>query len=114
MNKKMNIKEMFAKYESDPEYIKGLMETNFLSDIYEIMESNNITKSELAKRMNVSRQYITKLFRGYANFTLMTLAQIAVALDLEPEIRLKPRNTVKKEIRKVKKQSKYYNNNVNV
>jgi len=89
MNKKMNIKEMYKEYENDPEFMKGLMVTNFLSEVYEIMENNHITKSELAKRMKVSRQYITKLFTGYANFTLMTLVQISIALGVKPEIKLK-------------------------
>jgi plasmid maintenance system antidote protein VapI len=88
MNKKMSIKEMYKEYENDPEFMKGLMVTNFLSEVYEIMENNHIKKSELAKRMNVSRQYITKLFTGYANFTLMTLAQISIALNLDINIKL--------------------------
>lgn len=89
MSKKMTIQEMYKKYENDPEYVKGLMVTNFLAEVYEIMKNNHITKSELAKRMKVSRQYITKLFTGYANFTLMTLAQISIALEVKPEIKLK-------------------------
>ena len=85
----MTIKEMYKEYENDPEFVKGLMVTNLLGDIFEIMEINHISNSELAKRMKVSRQYVTKLFNGYANFTLMTLVQISIALGVKPEIKLK-------------------------
>lgn len=89
MSRKKRIEEMYEEYKNDPEFVKGQMVTDLLGDIFRIMELNNISNSELAKRMNVSRQYITKLFNGYANFTLMTIAQIAVALNMKPEISLK-------------------------
>lgn len=101
MKKKRTIKEMYKKYENDPEFIKELMVSNLLADIFEDMEKNNISNAELARRMNVSRQYITKLFNGYANFTLMTLAQIAVALNLIPEISLKQKDNKERKYKKI-------------
>ncbi|WP_414041529.1 helix-turn-helix domain-containing protein [Acidithiobacillus sp. M4-SHS-6] len=45
-------------------------------------EEKNISRSELASRIETSLPYITKVMRGDANFTLETMAKIAMAVCL--------------------------------
>lgn len=51
--------------------------TELLSDL---MASEGITKSELARRLGRSRAYVTQALRGQRNLTLRTLADLAGAV----------------------------------
>ncbi len=47
------------------------------------MKKHNISRSELAQRMDVSEAFISRIFSEYQNFTLKTLAKLEVALGME-------------------------------
>ncbi len=73
--------------------LKGDFEFRFETIIYRLtekiaqkMEEKKITRTELAKRMNVSSPYVTKILRGNANFTLRSMLSLADALDQELKI----------------------------
>lgn len=59
--------------------------------IIDAMESSRVSRSELARRLNVSPAYITKILRGQANLSLDSLAKLAFALDLKWECILIPK-----------------------
>jgi transcriptional regulator with XRE-family HTH domain len=48
--------------------------------ICELMEQNQVTRSELAQRLGKSRGYITQLLDGTANMTIRTLSDVYLAL----------------------------------
>ena len=54
--------------------------------ISEKMQEKKISRTEMAKRMNVSSPYVTKILRGNANFTLRTMLSLADALEQELRI----------------------------
>ena len=56
--------------------------------IIDVMESGGVSRSELARRLNVSPAYITKVFRGHANLSLESLAKLAFALGMKWECAL--------------------------
>ncbi|MCB1234477.1 MAG: helix-turn-helix transcriptional regulator [Verrucomicrobiae bacterium] len=45
------------------------------------MKEQEVTKSELARRIGTSPAYVTKILRGETNFTLDTMVKIAHALN---------------------------------
>lgn len=47
-----------------------------------LMEIQNISKSNLAKRLGVSRQYVTDLLNGRKSITLQSARKIAHALEV--------------------------------
>ena len=47
------------------------------------MEQMKITQKQLAKRMNCSQQYISKILKGKENLSLETLTKIENALDIQ-------------------------------
>ena len=61
----------------------------FLRRILLRMKELGVNQSELAKRMNVSRPYITKVLRQDVNVSFRTAAKLARALkmDFMPELR---------------------------
>jgi len=50
--------------------------------VLQILKEKNITQTELAQRMGVSRQQVTKIVKGQENITLETIDKIEQALDV--------------------------------
>ncbi len=74
-------RQMFQEAESHADYwIDGPI-TEFVEDLARLMEEQGVTRAELARRMGTSRAYITKVLGGDANFTLLTMVKLAMALD---------------------------------
>ena len=69
----------------------------FLRRILLRMKELGVNQSELAKRMNVSRPYITKVLRQDVNFSFRTAAKLARALkmDFMPELRPQEEQLIK-------------------
>lgn len=62
----------------------------FLRQVLLRMKQLGLNKTELAKRMNVSRPYITKVLSGDVNFSFATAAKLANALQMDflPELKV--------------------------
>ena len=56
-----------------------------------LMDSQGVTKAELARRVGKSRAYVTQSLSGKSNWTLATLASFADALNADAVVDLKPR-----------------------
>ena len=61
----------------------------FLRQILKRMKELGMSQTDLARRMKVSRPYITKVLRQDVNFSFRTAAKLANALkmDFMPELR---------------------------
>ena len=57
--------------------------TVFIRMLVARMKELGVTKSALARRMNVSRCYITNAFNGKANFTFASACHFAKALEMD-------------------------------
>lgn len=57
------------------------------------MKDLGLSQSALAKRMNVSRPYISKVLRSDVNISFATACKLARALQMDfcPELRERPR-----------------------
>jgi transcriptional regulator with XRE-family HTH domain len=53
---------------------------NVARRISDVMADQDVSRSELARRLDVSPAYITKVLRGHANLTIQTMAKIAFVL----------------------------------
>jgi transcriptional regulator with XRE-family HTH domain len=65
-------------------YEEGLF-IDVATRVIDAMETKNVSRAELARRLNVSPAYVTKILRGHANLSLESLAKLAFALDLKWE-----------------------------
>ena len=56
------------------------------------MKQLGVNQSELARRMKVSKPYITKVLRQDVNFSFRTAAKLARALEMDffPDLRERP------------------------
>ena len=66
----------------------------FLRRIRRRMKQLGVNQTELAKRMKVSKPYITKVLRQDVNFSFRTAAKLASALEMDffPDLREKSKN----------------------
>jgi len=83
-------KDMFAEARRMPEYWEEGAILDFTEALYIAMEEQGVTRAELARRLGTSQAYITRVLGGHANFTLKTMAKLALALGLQLEVGLGP------------------------
>lgn len=65
---------------------------DFAEEVEIFMKRKKISRADLAKKMDTSAPYVSKVLRGEANFTLETMVKIAMAVDAEIEVHLIERN----------------------
>ena len=71
------------KLENDPDFLADVERSKFVNLALAAMEEKQINRSELARRIGKSRQYVQKLLDEDArvSFTLKTITNVLFALD---------------------------------
>jgi len=91
----MMTKEFLEDYLENPENKRVFLQETLIEDvteaIYEAMELTEVSRTDIAKMLKVSKARISKMLEGSSNITLRTLSDICFALDVTPDIRLKPK-----------------------
>jgi transcriptional regulator with XRE-family HTH domain len=75
-----DFQEMLNQIKSSESYDKEVLRGEISDQIACLMQATGVSKAELARRLNKSRAYVTKILQGNANFTLDSLVQIARVL----------------------------------
>lgn len=83
-------RDLAKEAESSVEYWTDVAVNDFARELHELMKRRNVSNAELARRLGVERQYISKLLGG-ANVTLQTMVKLAMALDGVVRVRLEQR-----------------------
>jgi antitoxin component HigA of HigAB toxin-antitoxin module len=68
--------------------------TEFIEDVWRLMEEQKVSRAELARRLGSSRAYVTKLLGGNANFTLQTMVKVAMAFGAQVHVHVAGRDTL--------------------
>ena len=55
-----------------------------------LMAAQNVSKADLARRLNNSRAWVMQLLSGKANMTVRTVAEVAFTLGAEVKLRAQP------------------------
>lgn len=78
----------------DPEFRRLLsieaLVTEASEMIARLMAEQNVSKADLARKLNKSRAWVTQLLSGKANMTVRTLAEVVYALDAEVKLNAQP------------------------
>ena len=82
--------EWFAEYKDDPGYQFELTSIAVGEGIIEALLRLGLTRSELAKRLRVSRPRISQILAGDENLTLRTLVGVATALESKLWVHFEP------------------------
>ena len=73
-------------------HVEGVI-LEFTEDLVARMETEGVSNAELAKRLDASPAYVTKVLRGSTNFTMETMVKIARALNADVRVHLQPVGT---------------------
>lgn len=78
----------------DPEFRRLLTIEALVAEASEsiarLMAEQDVSKADLARRLNKSRAWVTQLLNGRANMTVRTLAEVVYALDAEVKLNTQP------------------------
>ncbi len=74
--------------QTQQEVVRGLI----TAKIYALLQQANLSKTELAQRMGISKPAISGLMSGNRNFTIDKLTEIAYLFNLTPKIDFVPLN----------------------
>jgi transcriptional regulator with XRE-family HTH domain len=78
----------------DPEFRRQLSVEALVAEasetIAKLMVQQNMSKADLARRLNKSRARVTQVLSGRTNLTIRTLAEVACALDAEVKLYAQP------------------------
>ena len=91
------LEKLDKEFANDPEYIVHGILLDITEDICRAMEQQGITRSELANRLGVSRQYVTNFLNTPTNTTLKSIVQFAQAVGLEVSLEQRPTDRVGRE-----------------
>ncbi|MEA3403748.1 MAG: helix-turn-helix transcriptional regulator [Armatimonadota bacterium] len=79
------------EFEGDPEYMLFRTVDRIVDQICHAMEEEGVSQSELARRLDVSRQHISSFLADPGNPTMQTVVQMAHALGLTINVELRRR-----------------------
>ena len=78
----------------DPEFRRLLSIEALVAEaseaIAKLMAEQNVSKADLARRLNKSRAWVTQLLSGKANMTVRTLAEVMYSLDSKVKLHAQP------------------------
>ncbi|MDA8304698.1 MAG: helix-turn-helix transcriptional regulator [Deltaproteobacteria bacterium] len=80
-NAEKHLKEKLKNPKFKETYELERVKVALAQKIAETRDEHNLSQSELAKRMNVSQQFISQVESGEGNLTLETLSKLAQSLN---------------------------------
>jgi len=80
MSKTPKFSQLVERAKQHDAYWTDRASLEFVVDVYRLMQQQGTTKSALARKLNTSPAYVTKVFRGDTNFTLETMVRLARAV----------------------------------
>jgi len=91
--KKKSFRKVFAEAQKRESYWVAETILDFTENIYRLMEQKKISKADLAKALQVSPAYVTKILKGNVNFTLETMVRLARAVGGRLHTHVAPEDT---------------------
>ncbi|HEX3529723.1 MAG TPA: helix-turn-helix transcriptional regulator [Thermoanaerobaculia bacterium] len=88
------LRKFVARAETSVDYWVDGPITEFIEDVWRLMEEQKVSRAELARRLGTSRAYVTKLLGGNANFTLQTMTKVAMALGSQVHVHVAGQNVL--------------------
>jgi transcriptional regulator with XRE-family HTH domain len=85
--------ELNRELAKTPEYLAESLAFRLSLEIYSQMKEAGLSQTAFAKRLGVSKAYVSQILEGKTNMTILSLAKIAKALDADLAIIMKARGT---------------------
>lgn len=79
--------DLLGDLQEDENYWFDAAKDDVATQVCQVMERHGVRKADLARRLEKSPTYVTKVLKGTNNFTLDSLVSMARALDCRLEVR---------------------------
>ena len=89
MSEKTWFEKDFAELEQTLEFRLEYKILEITDEICSVMESKDINRAELARRLGKTKSFVSRILNGNSNFTLRTMLEFADALDEELYVSLR-------------------------
>lgn len=83
--------EKLSQLENDLDFLTEEKILEFNEKVVGMMLENEISRSELAKRMGVSKPFVAKLLNGNANMTIRTMVHISNVMNCNLHLDICPK-----------------------
>lgn len=80
-----------------PEYWTTRIQLDLYSHIQEYMRMNGLNRTQLAKKLGVTKGYITQVLNGDFDHRLSKLVELSLAVGLVPKLEFVPKGNFHKE-----------------
>jgi len=80
-----------GQFRDTPEFETERLLVDLTEELVAHMDRQDISRAELARRLGVSRAFVTNLLKGSPNLTIKTLVRVAYAAGLNIEISMQPK-----------------------
>lgn len=87
------LSELIEQFEGTPEFMAEDVKFDIAMAIEAAMKEQGLTRSQLARKLHVSKSRITQALTGDYNFTILALSKMAVALGCDLSIDLCKRSS---------------------
>lgn len=94
----MSFADTFQETMQQDEFWTEYAILEFTTRLSQAMKQKGITKAELARRMETSQAYITKVFRGDTNLTIASMVKLARCAEMEFHTELKDKEQPKAKV----------------
>lgn len=89
-----SFRALFERAEESLSYhVEGAI-IDFTEELCRVMDAKGVSRAELARRIETSPAYVTKILRGRSNFTLASIVRVAHALGHEIHIHMAPKGAM--------------------
>lgn len=89
--------QTLEKHKKSPLFLSHGVQLDFLEAVLARMKQLKVNKTELARRLGCVRSNISKMFACKQNLSLMTVAKIALVLNMTYKIELLPLEETKND-----------------
>jgi transcriptional regulator with XRE-family HTH domain len=77
---------LFDAARAKDSYWDGLVKLRFANDLGDLMVAQDVSQAELARRLDRSPQYVSRILKGDENFTIGTMTKLLRTFGLVPRI----------------------------
>ena len=71
------------------EYWLSKIQLDLFNQVFNYLENNNMNRSELAKKLGVTKGYISQVLNGDSDHRISKIVELSLAIGLVPDIRFK-------------------------
>lgn len=90
--------DLLAERENDPDFLAEGLVLEVTEQISARMRELELRPTDLARRLGVSRAFVSQLLNGRPNMTLRTLVCVAHALDQRVSLKLHPKKPARMSV----------------